>query len=88
MKRFLNFELYKNFRETMNEELDERISIDPEICYGKTCIKAARIPVQLILELLEAGETIQGILEMYPHITREDILACIHYARKLVERIA
>jgi len=71
----------------MNEELDERISVNPEICFGKPCIKSTRIPVQLILELLEAGETIQGILEMYPHLKQEDILACIRYARKLVESI-
>ena len=71
----------------MNEELDEQISVNPEICFGKPCIKSTRIPVQLILELLEAGETIQGILEMYPHLKREDILACIRYARKLVESI-
>ncbi|MFX1294591.1 MAG: DUF433 domain-containing protein [Promethearchaeota archaeon] len=71
----------------MNQEVDERITINPEICHGKPCIKSTRIPVQLILELLEAGESIQGILEMYPHIKREDILACIGYARKLVESI-
>jgi len=67
----------------MKEELDERISIDPEICHGKPCIKSTRIPVYLILELLESGESIQGILEMYPHITREDILACIRFAKKV-----
>lgn len=69
----------------MTEELDERISINPEIYHGRPCIKSTRIPVELILELLEAGETIEGILDMYPHIKREDILACIRYARKLVE---
>lgn len=71
----------------MNSELDERISINPEICHGKPCIKSTRIPVELILELLEAGESIKGILEMYPHIKREDVFACIRYARKLVENI-
>ena len=71
----------------MNEELDERISVNPEICFVKPSIKSTRIPVQLILELLEAGESIQGILEMYSHLKREDILACIRYPRKLVESI-
>ena len=71
----------------MNAELDERITINPEICHGKPCIKSTRIPVELILELLEAGEGIEGILEMYPHISRDDIFACIRYARKLVENI-
>jgi len=64
----------------MNEELNERISINSEICHGKPCIKSTRIPVHLILELLESGEII--ILEMYPHIKREDIFACIQYARR------
>ncbi len=66
----------------MNEELNERISINSEICHGKPCIKSTRIPVHLILELLESGETIENILEMYPHIKREDIFACIQYARR------
>jgi uncharacterized protein (DUF433 family) len=69
----------------MNEELNERISINPEICHGKPCIKSTRVPVQLILELLESGETIENILEMYPHITREDIFACIQFARRDLE---
>ncbi|MBD3229231.1 MAG: DUF433 domain-containing protein [Candidatus Lokiarchaeota archaeon] len=72
----------------MNEELDERISVDPKICHGKPCIKGTRIPVQQILELLEGGEKIKGVLKIYPHITKPDILACIRYARKLVEAVA
>ena len=72
----------------MNEELDKRISIDLKICHGKPCIRGTRISVQHILELLEAGEKIKGLLKMYPHITKKDILACIRYARKLVEAVA
>ena len=71
----------------MIEILDERITVNPEICHGKPCIKSTRIPVQLILELLEAGETVDNILEMYPHLVKEDILACIRYARKVLENI-
>ena len=69
----------------MIEILDERITVNPDICHGKPCIKSTRIPVQLILELLEAGETVDNILEMYPHIVKEDIFACIRYARKVLE---
>ena len=62
-----------------------RISIDPEIMHGKPCIRTTRIPVDLILELLEAGEPFSEILEMYPSITKNDIQACIAYARKKIE---
>lgn len=59
-----------------------RISIDPNICFGKPCIKGHRIWVSLILDLLAGGETIEEILEEYPSIERDDILACIAYGEK------
>jgi uncharacterized protein (DUF433 family) len=62
----------------------ERIHIDPEILAGKPVIKGTRLSVELILEILAAGETEQYVLENYPGLTREDILACIDYARCLV----
>lgn len=61
----------------------ERISIDPKICHGKPCIKGTRIAVHVILDLLDAGETVDGILQIYPHIAKEDILACIKYGAAL-----
>lgn len=57
----------------------ERISVDPKVCHGKPHIKGTRIAVHLILDLLSAGETADAILQIYPHITREDILACVKY---------
>ena len=63
-----------------------RITVDPKICGGKPCIKGTRIPVVMILDLLEDGLTFDQILQdYYPHITAEDIRACIKYARALVE---
>ncbi|MDB9537057.1 DUF433 domain-containing protein [Dolichospermum planctonicum CS-1226] len=59
-----------------------RISIDPNICVGKPCIKGHRIWVSLILDLLAGGETIETILEAYPSIERDDILACIAYGNQ------
>ena len=56
-----------------------RISVDPNICFGKPCIKGHRIWVSLILDMLAAGETIEDILYNYPQLEREDILACIAY---------
>jgi uncharacterized protein (DUF433 family) len=64
-------------------DLLSRISIDPNICFGKPCIKGHRIWVALILDLLAGGETIETILEEYPGLEREDILACIAYGAEM-----
>ena len=57
----------------------ERISIDPNICFGKPCVRGTRIWVSLILDWLAAGSTWEEILSNYPQLTREDILAAIAY---------
>lgn len=49
---------------------------------GKPVIKGTRITVELILEKLASGESIDDILASYPHINREQILACLEYAHK------
>lgn len=64
--------------------LTERIILDPEILAGKPVIRGTRLAVELILELLAAGETEHDILDSYPGLTREDILACLSYASYLV----
>jgi uncharacterized protein (DUF433 family) len=56
-----------------------RISVNPNICFGKPCIKGTRIWVSFILDFLSAGDSIEEILINYPHLIREDILACIAY---------
>ncbi len=61
----------------------QRISVNPNICFGKPCIKGTRIWVSLILDLLAAGETIESVIENYPQLTREDILACIAYGSEM-----
>lgn len=58
-----------------------RISIDPNICFGKPCIKGHRIWVSLVLDFLASGMTIAKILEDYPQLTSEDILACIAHSK-------
>ncbi len=65
-----------------NDNLISRISIDPNICFGKPCIKGHRIWVSLILDYLASGTSIEEVLEAYPSIEREDILACIAYGTK------
>ncbi|MFA5504452.1 MAG: DUF433 domain-containing protein [Vulcanimicrobiota bacterium] len=55
---------------------------DPDIMMGKPVIKGTRITVEMVLEKMSAGETIEDLLEAYPHITREGILAALGFAAK------
>jgi uncharacterized protein (DUF433 family) len=65
------------------EELLKRIWIDPQRCGGKACIRGHRIWVSLILDLLAAGEPAAEILENYPGLVENDILACIAYGSEI-----
>ena len=67
------------------EELLNRISIDPKVCFGKPCIRGHRIWVSLILDMLASGATQVEILEDYPGLAAEDIQACIAYAARYVD---
>jgi uncharacterized protein (DUF433 family) len=64
-------------------ELLDRITTDPEICYGKPVIRGLRYPVEVILELLSSGMTTEEILDDYEDLEREDILAVLAYAARL-----
>jgi len=66
------------------QQLLERITSNPEIFGGKPIIRGMRISVELILSLLEQGETVEAILEDYPDLTEEDVRACLGYARAVV----
>jgi uncharacterized protein (DUF433 family) len=65
------------------EELLSRITINPDVCFGKPCIRGHRIWVSLILDFLAGGMTTQEILAEYPNLTPEDILACIAYGAEM-----
>ena len=65
------------------EKLLSRISVDPNICFGKPCIRGHRIWVSLILDFLADGMTIPEILENYPGLVSDDILACIAYGAEM-----
>jgi uncharacterized protein (DUF433 family) len=67
----------------MNNRLLQRITIDTNICHGKPCIRGLRYPVELILELLSAGMSIEEILEDYDDLERDDILAALLFAARL-----
>jgi len=57
----------------------DRISIDPEVCGGKPCIKGTRIWVSFVLDLLADGWSEAALLTEYPQLTHDDILAAIAY---------
>lgn len=63
--------------------LAERITVDPNICHGKPCIRGLRYPVELILELLSSGMETEEILADYEDLEREDILAALSFATQL-----
>ena len=74
-----------NVKVGMQEELINRITIDPNICHGKPTIRGLRYPVDNMLELLASGMTIEELLEDYPDLEKEDFLACLQYAAKLTQ---
>ena len=63
----------------------ERISINPKIYHGQACVKGTRIPVYQIVGMLSNGDTVEELLQEYPQLGREDILACLAYAAFLAE---
>ena len=56
------------------------ITINPDICHGKPCIRGLRYPVECVLEWLASGMTVDDILSDYEDLNREDILAVLSYA--------
>lgn len=69
----------------MESPLLNRITINPEICHGKPTVRNKRYTVDLILDLLSAGSTHAEIMDDYPSLTEEDILACLAYATKVTK---
>jgi uncharacterized protein (DUF433 family) len=65
------------------DELLSRISIDPQVCFGKPCIRGHRIWVSLILDLLAGGWSTEQVLSEYPGLTKDDVLACIAYGAEM-----
>jgi uncharacterized protein (DUF433 family) len=66
-------------------EISQYIVSDPAILYGKPAIRGTRIAVDLILEKLSAGVTIPQLLEAYPHLKEEQILACLAFAAEKIK---
>jgi len=61
----------------------DRISIDPNVCFGKPCVRGHRIWVSLILDYLANGSTFEAILSEFPGLEEADILACLAYGAEM-----
>ena len=66
----------------MDNQLLQRITLDPNICHGKPCIRGLRYPVELILELLSSGMNSKEIIDDYNDLENEDILAALLFAAR------
>jgi uncharacterized protein (DUF433 family) len=64
--------------------MSDRIVIEPDVCNGKPVIRGTRITVQTVLEFLSAGDSIEEVLEEYPSLTRDDVLACLRVSSELL----
>ncbi|RYX91606.1 MAG: DUF433 domain-containing protein [Bradyrhizobiaceae bacterium] len=64
---------------------DEIIMRDPSVLAGKPVIRGTRISVEFVLGLLADGWSAEDILDSYPHLSKEQIAACLHYARDLLQ---
>jgi uncharacterized protein (DUF433 family) len=61
------------------------IASDPAVLRGKPCLKGTRIPAGLVLGYLAAGKTAEEIIAEFPDLSRDQIAACLDYARELAE---
>lgn len=69
----------------MTSEVFPRITVDPEICFGKPCIRGMRVRVTDILDMLAAGATREEILGDFPHLEDADITAALGYAARTTD---
>jgi len=63
-----------------NQDLLNRITIDPAICHGKPTIRGLRYPVESVLEYLAGGDSFEEVLAEFPDLERDDLLACLQFA--------
>jgi uncharacterized protein (DUF433 family) len=70
----------------MSQDLLQRISINPEICHGKPCIRGLRYPVEFLLELLSSGMTYAEILADYEDLEEADIFAVLLFTLNSIDR--
>ncbi len=66
-------------------DIAERITVDPEQCRGRPCVRGMRIRVVDVLDLLASGLSQEEILDELPDLSREDIFACLRFARQRID---
>ena len=74
--------LKKRDEKMLTNNLWNRIEIDERICHGKPHVKGTRIHIDIILDSLASGETMEEIIESYPRLSKEDVFAALEYASK------
>ena len=67
------------------DKLLQRITINPEVCFGKPTVRNLRYPVEFILDILASGMTTEEILEDYPNLQEDDLKAYLIFASRLVK---
>ena len=65
--------------------MNERIVLDPQVLVGKPVVRGTRLAVEFIVGLLADGWSQQDVLDNYPGLQREDIMACLAYARERLQ---
>ena len=84
-RRYLTCAVSRCIRWVMSNETPlSRITVDPEICHGKPCVRGLRYPVETLLEYLAGGDSIEDLLADFPDLEREDILACLEFSRRML----
>lgn len=63
--------------------MKQRIELNPGVCGGRPVIRGTRITVDTVLGYLSAGDRVEDVLEGHPNLIREDVLACLEFARRL-----
>lgn len=68
-----------------DQDLRERITIDPEVMVGQPCIRGTRLTVRVVLNMLAHGATVSEILQRHSHLTHDDVAACLLHAVDMLE---
>ena len=69
----------------MPDDINKRITIDPELCGGRPCIRSMRIRVSDVLDLLATGRTAEQVIEELPDLELEDVRAALRYASRRID---
>jgi uncharacterized protein (DUF433 family) len=64
--------------------ISDEIEVHPDVCNGRPVLRGTRIAVQSVLEMLAAGDSVDDILEAFPSLRRQQVLACVDHAARLM----